>query len=181
MVLSLSVVMAGVLLFVIFVMPRGGDEQPIKVVDTGVPLSSFARQAPYRVLAPAGLPAQLWKPTSIRAKLPTGGTGDRDVAEITIGYVIDRKHDRFARFSLSNAPDAVHQLLDDRPVTGNTVVGGVSWQERRDSGGHLALTRTAAGVTAVVDDGGAAGAAGADDLATLAGSLRPLPGAEPTS
>jgi Protein of unknown function (DUF4245) len=181
MMLSLAVVMAGVLLFVIFVMPRGGDEQPIKVVDTSVSLSSFARQAPYRVLAPAGLPAQLWKPTSIRATLPTGGTGDGEIAEITIGYVIDRKQDHFARFSLSNAPDAVHQLLGDRPVTGSTVLDGVSWQERRDEGGHLALTRTVAGVTAVVDDGAGAGAAGADDLATLAGSLRPVPAAEPTS
>src|SRR3954447_10213638 len=60
MVLSLAVVMAGVLVFFIFVMPRGHG-QPVRVIsDASTSVQSFARQAPYPVLAPTGLGQDLW-------------------------------------------------------------------------------------------------------------------------
>jgi hypothetical protein len=178
MVLSLGAVMAGVLVFVIFVMPRGGDEQAIKVVPTTESMSAFSRQAPYTPLAPAGLPASLWKPTSVRMTVPTG---PRDtLAEATIGYVIDRPGNRtYARLRQSNAPDAVQKLLGDRPARGTVDVDGVVWQARPDDSGHRAITRTDGGLTVIVDDGGGhSGGASQPDLVTLARSLRPV---EPSS
>ncbi|WP_462187146.1 MULTISPECIES: DUF4245 domain-containing protein [unclassified Frankia] len=173
MALSLAVVMAGVLLFVIFVMPRGSDEPTVKVVATSEPMAAFARQAPYSPLGPAGLPSY-WKPTSIRLTLPTGGA-DGGPAEATIGYVVDRPdHRTFARFVESNAPTAVQRILGNRPANGTVDVEGVAWQQRRDGDGHLALTRTDGGVTVIVDDGGGKGGANQADLVTLAASLRPV-------
>jgi hypothetical protein len=183
MVLSLAVVMAGVLIFVIFVVPRGDREPVIKVVETTAPLAAFARQAPYDLLTPTGLPPA-WKATSVRTHLPSGpsgrtsppgGTSDQNAAEVTIGYVIDEpNHRRFASFASSNASDAVQRLLGDRPVTGEQVVDGVTWQRRDDGGGHLALTRTSGEVTVIVEDGGGEGGAVEDDLVRLAASLRPI-------
>ncbi len=174
MLLSLGVVMAGVFLFAIFVMPRGDREPAVKVVDTTLPLTSFAGQAPFDLLAPAGLP-ETWKPTSVRARLPSGGTSEGDTAEITIGYVVDEPdNQRYAEFAASNAPDVVQRLLGDRPITGSRVVGGVTWDERRADSGHLALTRVAGDTTFLVDDGDGKGAAAEDDLVRLAASLRPV-------
>jgi hypothetical protein len=185
MVLSLAVVMAGVLIFVIFVMPRGDREADVKVVETTAPLAAFARQAPYEVVTPAGLPLT-WKATSVRTRLPSsgtspsgstgssGGTSDDNLAEVTIGYVIDEPDQRrFASFVSSNAPDAVQRVLGDRPVTGEQVVDGMAWQRRSDGDGHLALTRTSGEVTVIVEDGGGEGGAVEDDLVRLAASLRP--------
>jgi hypothetical protein len=166
--------MAGVLLFVIFVMPRGDREPPVKVVDTTLALTSFAGQAPFALLAPAGLPPT-WKSTSVHAQLPSVGTSDGRTAELDIGYVVDEPgNQRFAEFATSNAPDVAQRLLGDRPVTGHRVVDGVTWDERRDAAGHLALTRVVGGTTYVVDDGGGSGGATEDDLTRLAGSLRPF-------
>lgn len=176
MVLSLGAVMAGVLVFVIFVIPRGSDEQAIKVVPTAEPMTAFARQTPYTPLAPAGLPADLWKATSVRMTVPEGGAGDT-VAEVTIGYVIDRPGSRtYARLRESNAPDAVQKLLGDRPARGTVDVDGVTWQARPDSAGHVAISRADDGLTVVIDDGGGGHGGGADqpDLVTLARSLRPV-------
>jgi hypothetical protein len=182
MVLSLGVVMAGVLVFAVFVMPRGDREPAVKVVDTAVPVVSFAGQAPFGLLAPRGLPAT-WKPTSVRARVPsggTGGTGDAEVAELTIGYVVDEPDDqRYAVFAASNAPDVVQRLLGDRPITDSRVVDGVRWDERRADSGRLAFTRTVGGATFLVDDGGGTGGAGPDDLVRLAASLRPVAPSRP--
>ncbi|CAO5181619.1 Secreted protein [Frankia sp. AiPs1] len=176
MVLSLGVVMAGVALFVIFVMPRGGDEQAIKVVETTQPMAAFARQAPYTPLAPVGLPMDLWKANSLRVLLPAGGSSDSTTAEATIGYVIDRPgHRTYARLRQTNAPDGVQRLLGDRPARGSVNVDGVPWQSRPDDQGHLAISRTEDGVTVVVDDGaGKGGGATQPDLITLAHTLRPV-------
>jgi hypothetical protein len=175
MLLSLGVVMAGVLVFVIFVMPRGDREQAVKVVDTTVPLTSFAGQAPYELLAPAGLP-EAWKPTSVRSRVSSSsGASGGDVAEITIGFVVDEPANRrYAVFAASNAPDVVQRLIGDRPVTDSRLIGGLQWDERRADSGHLAFTRTVGDVTFLVDDGGGSGGATEDDLVRLAASLRPV-------
>ncbi|CAI7973712.1 conserved hypothetical protein [Frankia sp. Hr75.2] len=174
MVLSLAVVLAGVAVFYVFVMPHGGEDPEVKVVDTESTLVPYARQAPYPASAPQDLP-DFFKPTSIRMKLPSGGTSDGDTTQITIGYVIDRPGDRtYTRFIQSNAPDAVQAILGDRPTTGAVSVAGEEWDERRDSDGHLAITRVAEGVTTIVDDGGGPGAADRADLETLAAAVRPL-------
>ncbi|CUU58668.1 hypothetical protein CcI49_23565 [Frankia sp. CcI49] len=176
MVLSLAVVLAGVAVFFVFVMPHGDDEPDVAVVeDIEATLSAYARQAPYPASAPAGLP-EVFKPTTVRVTLPSGGTSDGDNTRITIGYVVDRPDDRtFARFLQSNAPDAVQAILGDRPITGSVDVAGQTWDERRDSDGHLALTRVdTGGVTSIVDDGGGPGGAEQADLATVAAALRPI-------
>ncbi|OHV37858.1 hypothetical protein BCD49_15390 [Pseudofrankia sp. EUN1h] len=177
MALSLAVVMAGVFAFAFFVLPRGDDEQAVKVVDNAdVSVTSFARQAPYQVLAPAGLADDLWKPTSLRVQAPGAVKGvDTGLTVLTIGYVVDRKGDRtFARYEVSNAPDAVQRLLGNRPVTGRRTIAGATWDERRADDGHLALTRTAGGSTVIIDDGDGSGGASSADLEALAGSVRPV-------
>ncbi|WP_084691939.1 DUF4245 domain-containing protein [Parafrankia elaeagni] len=174
MVLSLGVVLAAVAVFFVFAMPRGTEDPEVKVVDVETTLVPYARQAPYPASAPRDLPG-LFKPTSIRMILPSGGTSDGDTTRITIGYVVDRPEDRtFARFLQSNASDAVQAILGDRPVTGSVDVAGESWEERRDDRGHLALTRIVDGVTTIIDDGGGPGAAELADLRTLAAAVRPI-------
>ncbi len=170
MTLSLGVVMAGVLLFALF-MPRGGGDA-VKAVDTAAPVTAFARSAPFAVVAPVGLPG-FWKATSIRTDAPSGASRTQTV-ELTIGYVVDRSGNRtYAQLNEGNASDAVKRILADRPVTGAVEVAGESWQERRDDAGHLALTRQAGDVVLIVSDGGGKGGASPADLSTLAASLRP--------
>ncbi|OAA24210.1 Protein of unknown function (DUF4245) [Frankia sp. EI5c] len=175
MVLSLAVVLAGVAVFFVFVMPHGSDDPEVKVVENiESTLTAYARQAPYPASAPAGLP-DLFKPTSVRITLPSGGTSDGDTARLTIGYVVDRPGDRtFTRFLQSNAADAVQAILGDRPVTGSVDVAGESWDERRDDRGHLALSREQGGVTTIIDDGGGPGGAEQADLVALAAAVRPV-------
>ncbi|WP_308222758.1 DUF4245 domain-containing protein [Frankia sp. AgPm24] len=180
MVLSLGVVMAGVAIFVIFVMPRGNNEQAIKVVATAQPMAAFARQSPFTPVLPVGLPADVWKPTSLRVQLPVSSSSSSQTAQASIGYVIDRSgHRTFARLRETNAPDAVQTLLGDRPSSGTVDVNGESWQARPDHHGHVAITHTQGGVTIVLDDGdGKGGGATQADLITLARALRPV---EPTT
>jgi hypothetical protein len=177
MVLSLAVVMAGVVAFFAFGMPSGHGQPAVKVVDdTDESVRAFAEQAPYRVLAPAGLAADLWKPTSLRADVPgtTTDTGPNQ-ATLAIGYVIDRGNDRtFAQYEVTNQPDAVQKLLGSRPTTGHVTIGGSTWDER-DSDGHVALTLSSGGSTLIIDDGDGSGGASLADLTALASSLRPVP------
>lgn len=176
MALSLAVVMAGVLVFFVFVMPRGNGQQVKVISDAGTSVQSFARQAPYPVLAPTGLGQSLWKPTSLRMQVPGSVEGAAQRAMLTIGYVVDRKSDRtFARYEVTNDPNAVQQLLGNRPVTGTTMVDGQSWELRPDDDGHLALTRAVGTATIIVDDGDGPGGANQADLEALAASLRPVP------
>jgi hypothetical protein len=177
MVLSLAVVMAGVLAFFLFVMPHGHGSQPVTVVDDAdVSVASFARQAPYPVLAPRGLAASLWKPTSLRVQGPgTSANASSTQASMTIGYVIDRPNDRtFARFEVTNQPDAVQALLGDRPATGRQTIAGRVWDQRAGDG-HLALTLSTGGATVIVDDGDGSGGASPSDLTALAASVSPVP------
>ncbi|WP_082121628.1 MULTISPECIES: DUF4245 domain-containing protein [Frankia] len=180
MVLSLAAVMAGVLVFVIFVMPRGGDETAVKVVETAEPLAAFARQTPYTPLAPAGLPGY-WKATSLRLTGPTGSSDGGNVAEATVGYVVDRSgHRTYARLRESNAPNAVQKLLGNRPARGTVDVDGVPWEQRPGNNGQLAISRTDGGLTVVVDDGDGKGGASQADLVVLAESLQPVQAIQPS-
>jgi hypothetical protein len=177
MVLSLAVVMAGVLAFFFFVMPHGHGQQPVTVVqDADVSVASFARQAPYRVLAPRGLATDLWKPTSLHVQGPGSTEGaSADQASMTIGYVVDRKNHRtFARFEVTNQPDAVQTLLGNRPTTSHQTIAGRTWDERSENG-HLALTLTTGDSTVIIDDGGGSGGASAADLTALAAAIGPVP------
>ncbi|WP_035921538.1 DUF4245 domain-containing protein [Frankia sp. QA3] len=180
MILSLAVVTAGVLVFVIFGMPRGSDETAVKVVATAEPMAAFARQTPYTPLAPAGLPGY-WKSTSLRLTGPTGSSDGGDIAEATIGYVVDRPdHRTYARLRESNAPNAVQKLLGNRPARATVNVNGVPWEQRPDDDGHLAISRTDEGVTVVIDDGGGKGGAAQADLVALAESLQPVQPVQPS-
>lgn len=192
MVLSLLVLLGGVAV-VVALLPRG-HHSAITVVATGETVRSFAGQAPYQPFVPKGLPGY-WKATSVHATVPVdgnltggnptgspepgGGSGGHGVAganaaSLSIGYVVDRSasHRTFAEFDQTNASAAVDQLLPARGgVVGSLDAGGASWQVRRDSAGHLALTRAVAGVTLVVSDGGGKGGAAQSDLRVLAASL----------
>jgi hypothetical protein len=170
MVLSLTVVVVGVLLFAAF-MPRGGTA--VKVVDVAQPVDQFARHSPYETVAPRALPSY-WKPTSVRAVSPGASPAGADVAELSIGYVVDHSPRTFARLDETNAPDGIDRLLGERPVARTVVVNGQSWQSRPDDAGHNALTRVVDGATIIVSDGGGKGGATITQLSALAAALVPV-------
>jgi len=167
--LSLGVVLVGVLLFAVF-LPRGGSA--VKVVDVTQPVNQFARHSPYETLAPRGLPA-VWKPTSVRAVSPGASPAGANVAEISIGYVVDVSPRTFARLDETNAPDGVDRILGERPVTSTVTIAGQAWGSRPDDSGHNALTRTTGGATIIVSDGGGKGGATMAQLSELAAALAP--------
>jgi Protein of unknown function (DUF4245) len=167
MVLSLTVVLVGVLLFAAF-MPRGGTA--VKVVDAAGPVDQFARHAPYETMAPRGLPTY-WKPTSVRVVSPGSSPVGADVAELSIGYVVDRGPRTFARLDETNAPDGIDRLLGERPTVRTVVIDGQSWDSRPDADGHNALSRTVDGATVIVSDGAGKGGASMAALSALAALL----------
>jgi hypothetical protein len=170
MVLSLAVVAIGVLLFAVF-LPRGGTA--VKVVETAQPVQEFARHAPYGTLAPRGLPSY-WKATSVRAVSPGASPSGANVAELSIGYVVDQHPRTFARLDETNAPDGVDRLLGERAPARPVVIAGRSWDSRPDDSGHNALTRTVNGATVIVSDGGGKGGATMAQLSALAAALAPV-------
>jgi Protein of unknown function (DUF4245) len=189
MVLSLVVLLGGVAVVTVLIRP-GHHGPAVQAIDTTETFTAFADQAPYRPYMPSGLPAY-WKATSVNTTVPgqpvttaPGGrpAGAAAVAQLTVGYVIDRSaaHRTFAELSQTNVADPVRVLLGEATVPAGSVdVRGVAWQVRRDSHGHLALTRAAGAATVVVSDGGGKGGASQADLEVLAQALTPVRSAAP--
>jgi hypothetical protein len=172
MLLSLALLMAVVGGFLLLV-PRHHHDA-VEPVDYQGDLRVFAADAPFRVLAPAGLPAY-WKVTSF-STVPPEQRG-KGTASMHMGMVVDRSPRTYAALEESNEPPGDFLVRIGVPdVTGSVTVAGNAWQLRRDDAGHTSLSRTANGATVIVTDGGGKGGATLQQLETLAGSLQPVAG-----
>jgi hypothetical protein len=172
MVWSLALLMAVIGGFLLLV-PRHHHDA-VTPVDYSGDLHIFAADAPYRVLAPAGLPAD-WKVTSFTT-VPPEQPG-KGTASLHMGMVVDRSPRTYAALEESNELAATFAgRLGVPSVTGSVTVAGQPWQLRRDDAGHTALSRTVGGTTTIVTDGGGKGGATLQQLEALAGALQPVAG-----
>jgi hypothetical protein len=124
--------------------------------------------APYTSYAPQGLPAG-WRATSSRLS-GTGAGGGGPVAW-HLGFVTPTDEYAALEESNENADAFVARMTNQRLSDGAQQVAGQTWRRhyRRDKKQH-SLVRRLPGVTLVVT-----GTASYDELAVLAGSLRPQP------
>jgi Protein of unknown function (DUF4245) len=135
-------------------------------VDYSSDLTGLISTAPYQVLAPEGLP-QRWYPTSSRLSGNAGGP-----VSWHLGY--NTPSGEYAALEESNeTPDGAGHFIDrmtsqGRP-DGTAQVAGATWAKtfRPDKKQH-SLVRRLPGVTIVLT-----GTASYDELAVLAGSLKP--------
>ncbi len=170
MLLSLGVIVAGVLLFVVL-QPKN-DHDPVPTVDYQAQIELLRRSATMPVVAPQPLPPG-WDVNYTRIG-NTGGT------ELHMGFVRDRQ--RFAQLDEISTPG--QSFFTDAKVpsqaAGSVEAGGATYEVRR-ADGHVGLVRKLTGGGAVtLSDGGGENGVTYDELVALAGSLRDLPPLAPS-
>jgi hypothetical protein len=148
---------------VMLVTPRR-NEDAVPRIDYRGDLSGLTAVAPYTVQAPQGLPPT-WNPTSSRLS----GTANGPVAWHLGFYTPQGK---YAALEESNERgDYVARMTSNGRPDGSLALGGVTWQRAlRADKNQRSLVLRPSGVTLVVT-----GTASYDELAVLAGSLRPVP------
>jgi hypothetical protein len=162
MVLSLAVVL-GVVGLTLLMTLRDEPDDPVRVVDTTPVVVAAAANAPFQAVVPAGLGEQ-WRATSARVSPP-----DTDPFEWHIGYVTPSIS--YAKAGQSTQPSADYLDAERAGSTraGEQRVGGTVWvRYEREDGQRRSLVRVSGPVTTLVSGTGTY-----DELATLAGSLRP--------
>jgi len=142
---------------------NGGD--PVREIDPTSSERAAAEVAGYDVLVPRELPDG-WRATSVRTDAVTATAGDQ--VTLQVGWYTPGEE--FANYVISDDPGAaaVTDVLAGATDDGTQDVAGETWQRRTTDDGETALTRTADGATLLVT-----GSASDEELATLAGSLRP--------
>ena len=155
-----------VVLAIYLVMPRS-DEEVLPTVDYSSQLWALRNDAPYTVHAPEGLPPG-WRPTSSRLNGLNSG-GKKPVAW-HLGFVAPS--DEYAAVEPSNekADQYVPRMANSSKAVGTQTVNGVAWTKYNNKGKKAnSLARTLPdGVSLVVT-----GTASYEELAVLAGSLKP--------
>jgi hypothetical protein len=152
---------------VILITPRR-NEGAMPRADYRGDLAGLVAIAPYQVQAPQGLPPQ-WYPTSTRLSGRPGGP-----ISWHLGYYTPAKE--YAALEESNeSPDGAGHFVDRMTSQGRpdgvAQVAGATWDRAfRPDKKQRSLVRRLPGVTVVVT-----GTASYDELAVLAGSLRPQP------
>lgn len=152
---------------VILITP-GRNEGAMPRADYQSDLSGLTAIAPYQAQAPQGLP-QKWLPTSTRLSGHAGGP-----ISWHLGFYSPQKE--YAALEESNeTPDGPGNFVDrmtsqGRP-DGTAQIAGATWnREFRSDKKQRSLVRKLPGMTLIVT-----GTASYDELAVLAGSLRPQP------
>ncbi|MGN6611892.1 MAG: DUF4245 domain-containing protein [Angustibacter sp.] len=163
MVLSLAVVLGIVAVLVLMVPRVNGVTQP--PVDVGLGARAAATKVEFTPAVPTGLPDG-WRATSVRTTRSTA-----DVITWHAGY--QTPGNQYAAVEQGqDAPAAwVAQQTNHGQADGTQQVAGQTWQ--RYAGGRAvqnSLVLTSGKVTTIVT-----GTASFDELAVLAGSLRPAP------
>ena len=131
MVRSLAAVL-GAVLVILWLTPRA-DQDPVRVIDFGVPLQQARAAAPYDVYAPQGLPER-WRPTSARA------TSSAEGIVWHLGLVTPQ--DRYAAVAQRPAaPAAVEAAAGPGRDEGAAVLAGTMWQRRLRDDGERSLWR----------------------------------------
>ncbi|WP_344950710.1 DUF4245 domain-containing protein [Sphaerisporangium flaviroseum] len=138
-------------------------EEHIPRVDYSMTLADLRRTASYEVVAPEPVPAN-WVPNSSNV--------DRN-AYVTwrLGFATAKRS--HAMLAQSDEPGAqfANRLANTDKVSGSRQINGETWQERfRPDKKQRSLVRLQPGATVVVT-----GLADWDELAQLAGSLKPQP------
>lgn len=152
---------------VILLMPRRNDNA-IPRADYRSDLTGLVATAPYQVLAPEGLPPQ-WYPTSTRLTGRVGGPVSWHLGFNTPGK-------EYAALEESNeTPDGAGNFVDRMTSQGHpdgtAQIAGATWDRRfRPDKKQRSLVRELPGVTIVLT-----GTASYEELAVLAGSLKPQP------
>jgi hypothetical protein len=152
---------------VIFLTPRR-NESAMPRADYGSDLAGLVATAPYQVLAPEGLSPK-WYPTSTRL---TGRPG----SPVSWHLGLNTPSDEYAALEESNeTPDGAGHFVDrmtsqGRP-DGTAQIAGATWARTfRADKKQRSLVRRLPGVTVVLT-----GTASYEELAVLAGSLKPQP------
>ena len=165
MVRSLVVVL-GIVLVIIFMIPRTGSV-PRPAIDVTANAAAIAGSTGWAVEAPVGLPDG-WRPTAARYD-----TTNQPVPTWFVGY--QTPSGAYAALSQGAKTDAewLAGVTGRGARTGERSIGGRTWVEyARADGTQNSLVdepSTAGGLTTVVS-----GTAGWDELAALAGALRPV-------
>jgi hypothetical protein len=149
---------------VLVVWPRGATSDGVHVIDATSKIAAARAQSGFGVLAPAGLDPR-WRPTNSDL-VPRGPSNG---ATFRIGYYTPAG--KYAEFlEGDDAADAVAASYGPLTSENTVAINGVSWDALRRSDGRRLLRHTFATstppVTVLVT-----GSAGADELATLAGSM----------
>jgi hypothetical protein len=172
MVRTLLVILVPVLVLV-FVVARQPSPDPVRVVDWKPQAALAAAQAPFPVVAPAGLEPS-WRATSARYEaVPT----QREATWWHVGFLTPESTYASLDQSDARAGDFVRDVTAKGSPTGQVVVGGTAWTRYESAGsGTRALVRPW-GTSTVVVGGSAAWAT----LEHLASTLRELPRHAPTA
>jgi hypothetical protein len=147
---------------------RQNPDDPVIEVDPSSSVRASAERASYELLVPTGLPDG-YRPTSSRT---TAGSADEgDPVTLEIGYFTPAEE--FAGFVISDDESAapVRQVLDDAQEQGSESIGGRTWTRETTSAGETAFVLETGEATVVVF-----GSAPDDELAEVAGSVRPYRG-----
>lgn len=158
MVRSLAAVL-GAVLVILWLTPRP-DQDPVTVIDYGVPLQQARSAAPYDIVAPEGLPER-WRPTSART------TSSAEGVVWHLGLVTPQ--DRYAAVAQRPASPAAVSIAagTGRDEGGAAGIAGSAWQRRvRDDGERSLWRADERTIVAVTGDASWA------ELEQLAGALR---------
>ncbi|QKG22093.1 DUF4245 domain-containing protein [Actinomadura verrucosospora] len=157
------------LVLAIFVITPRDNKEVLQTVDYSAQLWALRSDAPYTAYAPEGLPPH-WRPTSSRLSgLDTGG---KQPVAWHLGFVTPKGE--YAAFELSNekADQFVPRMATSSKPVGEQQVGGAAWTQyhRNDKKANTLARTLPDGVSLVVT-----GTASYEELAVLAGSLKPQP------
>ncbi|MBC6457534.1 DUF4245 domain-containing protein [Actinomadura sp. HBU206391] len=150
---------------IVLITPRS-QKETLPTVDYAPHTRALLISAPYTSYVPQGLPAR-WRPTSSRL---TGERGKEPVAW-HLGFVTPT--DEYAALEQSDErPEVfVARMTNRNQRVGAQQIAGASWDQYfREDKKQRSLVRRLPDVTLVVT-----GTASYDELAVLAGSLRPQP------
>ncbi|MFB4312966.1 DUF4245 domain-containing protein [Actinomadura sp. 21ATH] len=164
---SLAMVASLALVGVIYLITPRSDEEVLPKVDYSTQLWAMRSDAPYTVYAPEGLPAT-WRPTSSRMH----GLGGGGPVAWHLGFLTPREE--YAALEQSNEKPAAYipRMTNIKKSIGTQQVNGVAWtKHHREDKNARSLVRTLPeGPTLVVT-----GTASFEELAVLAGALKPQP------
>lgn len=152
---------------VVLITPRR-NEDAMPRIDYRNDLSGLTAIAPYQVQAPQGLPSA-WFPTSTRLSGHAGGPISWHLGFYTPGkeYAALEESDE----TPGGKGHFIDRMTSQGRPDGTAVIAGATWERTlRQDKNQRSLVRRLPGVTLVVT-----GTASYEELATLAGSLRPQP------
>lgn len=157
------------LVLAIYVVTPRSDQEVLPTVDYSSQLWAMRNDAPFTVYAPEGLPAG-WRPTSSRVH-GLGAGGDEPVAW-HLGFVTPEDEYAALEQSDENASEYIPRMTNSSKPLGTQQVNGETWTKyhRKDKKANSLARTLPGGVSLVVT-----GTAAYEELAVLAGSLKPQP------